>query len=198
MNKGITQAQCRTGGPSRIGARAFTLIELLVVIAIIGILASMLVPAITRAKESGRAAKCLNNLRQIGLALQLYVGDNDNRMPVMRDRTYGTNAVPPPPPALPSPDVVLARQLAGTNIWLCPSDRDQVFQQSGASYAWNSLLNGQDADHLKVFNLTPGQHNIPVFYDKESFHKDIGKDKEVNFLYADGHIRNLLELGGTR
>ncbi len=177
---------------------AFTLIELLVVIGIIGILASLLTPALSRAKENGRVAKCLGNLHQIGIGLQLYVGDNESRMPMMRDATYGTNAVVSTNAPLPSPDVVLARNLSGTNVWQCPSDRDGIFTQSGSSYAWNSLLNGQDADHLKVFLLDPGQHNIPVFYDKESFHKAVGVDKEVNFLYADGHIRNLLELGGTR
>ena len=184
--------------PAARACDAFTLIELLVVIGIIGILASLLTPALSRAKENGRVAKCLGNLHQIGIGLQLYVGDNENRMPLMRDATYGTNAVASTNAPLPSPDVVLARNLSGTNVWQCPSDRDSIFTQSGSSYGWNSLLNGQDADHLKVFLLDPGQHNIPVFYDKESFHKAIGVDKDINFLYADGHIRNLLELGGTR
>ena len=62
-------------------ARAFTLIELLVVIAIIAILAAMLLPALARAKESGKRSACLNNLRQLSLAAQMYVSDNQGFYP---------------------------------------------------------------------------------------------------------------------
>jgi prepilin-type N-terminal cleavage/methylation domain-containing protein len=61
--------------------RAFTLIELLVVIAIIGILAGMLLPVLARAKESGRRISCLNNLKQLSLAAQMYVNDNRGYYP---------------------------------------------------------------------------------------------------------------------
>jgi prepilin-type N-terminal cleavage/methylation domain-containing protein len=58
--------------------RAFTLIELLVVIAIIAILASMLLPVLGAAKESGRRAKCTSNVHELGLANMMYAGDNDS------------------------------------------------------------------------------------------------------------------------
>jgi prepilin-type N-terminal cleavage/methylation domain-containing protein len=64
-----------------VGRSGFTLIELLVVIAIIAILAAMLLPVLASAKEKGRRAQCINNLHQIGVAVQLYVGDNQDKLP---------------------------------------------------------------------------------------------------------------------
>lgn len=61
--------------------RAFTLIELLVVIAIIAILAAILFPVFTRAKDAAKKASCTSNLRQLGLVFQMYLLDNDDRLP---------------------------------------------------------------------------------------------------------------------
>jgi prepilin-type N-terminal cleavage/methylation domain-containing protein/prepilin-type processing-associated H-X9-DG protein len=183
--------------PSRDDAgMAFTLVELLVVLAIIAILAALLLPALGRARESARATACLSNLHQVGLALQIYVQDNNNHLPVMRD--VSTDPAAAATNTFPAIQKVLASQLGNLGVLRCPSDGQQFFERTGSSYSWNSLLNGEDADHLKVFNLRFNPQEIPVVFDKEDFHKARGPNKAVNYLYADGHIKNLLTLEGSQ
>jgi len=180
----------------RLLQRAFTLIELLVVIAIIGILAALLFHPATRAKEIARGTACLSNLRQIGIGLQLYVQDNNNRMPFIRDRLTGTNTASAD--ALPGVELVLSNYTGSVLIFKCPSDKGGVYEETGSSYGWNSLLNGQNADQLRILTMDFGSSHTPVMFDKEAFHAARGEKKGVNYLYADGHIKNLLVIEGTK
>lgn len=174
---------------------ALTLLELLVVVGVIAALAGLLLPALGRSQESARATACLGNLHQVGLALQLYVDANHNHLPVMRDVSPDTNDATTN--AFPSPGVVLGPELGSSKVLRCPSDILGIFEQTGSSYSWNNLLNGQNADQLQAMGLVFNPTAIPVFYDKQNFHEALGAAHAVNYLYADGHIKNLLTIQGT-
>ncbi len=180
--------------PTRICCRrrGFTLVELLVVIAVIAILAALVLPAFNRGKEAARSASCLNNLHQIGIGLQLYVSDNGNRLPTLFDWSSSE----PPGANIPHINQVLFPNVGSSNVFRCVSDRNGVFERTGSSYSWNFLLNGQDPDHLRLMGIDFNLHQIPLVFDKESFHRARGKARGKNFLFADQHLKNLFELQG--
>ena len=102
-----------------------------------------------------------------------------------------------PPGATPGVPSAAELESAGAVIGTVLVDNQNIFDLSGSSYSWNSLLNGENADRLKVLGMNFDPHAIPVFFDKQGFHAARGAAKAVNHLYADGHIKNLLTMEGT-
>ena len=168
----------RLDGPSYERHRGFTLIELLVVIAIIAILASILFPVFSRAREKAREASCRSNLRQIGLAIQMYGSDYDDLLPLANSRPSSDG-----PPGIHD---VLSPYTRNQQIFRCPSDRDKMWQSEGTSYDYglgmlDTIMPPQPID--MPFGIEPSQ--CPIM-------GDFGIEwhiRKPNILFVDGHVK---------
>jgi prepilin-type N-terminal cleavage/methylation domain-containing protein/prepilin-type processing-associated H-X9-DG protein len=169
-------------------AKGFTLIELLVVIAIISILASMLLPALGKAKEKGVAIYCVNNLHQIGLAMIMYGDDSNELLPLSSAPIGNPNAGAWTNPPTPWTYALSSYFGNNTNVLRCPGF-SAFYNRSGYNYfmgsrAFTFLAGAPTSVSLKTI-ATPSMYILSgdCNYPSYAVNADIN-DNDTNTLFT--------------
>jgi prepilin-type N-terminal cleavage/methylation domain-containing protein/prepilin-type processing-associated H-X9-DG protein len=177
----------------------FTLIELLVVISITGILVALGFSGASSAIRKSQMTECLSNMRQIGTAIQLFIGENDGRLPGTSHGVSWTNS--------------LAHYLGTNFIGRCPSHPKH---RARVNYGWSDCLatNGQgmsvfscrtpsstialaelatnkSSEHFHFLGVRGGPGRITANQFKTEVNAE-AHQKSANYLFVDGHVENLL------
>jgi len=185
--------------------RAFTLIELLVAIAIIAILAAMLLPALGGAKSKAQAVACRGNLKQWGLATQLYVTDHDYFLPKDgsasgSSTTEGWYVDLPREMNLPIYAEMPWRTNAsidpGKSIWICPSNPRRSNGNNLFHYCLNEHVNGLGSDNqIRLTSIR--QPTVTVWLFDNGGLAPVAQENNVHtnlhsggaqFVFLDGHV----------
>lgn len=198
--------------------KKFTLIELLVVIAIIGILASMLLPSLKKAREASERAVCASNMKQISISLTNYYGDYDDIFPFGKTNdpynwTFPSTDSPPP-------QQLLMLFMDGPEVFVCPTDKSPedfrwwVYENhpdiESASYGFNEATNWYyQANFKKAFKITSIDNPVEYLISTDYYHtvswnpwrispSDTQKridwwhpNSSVNGMFGDGHVESI-------
>lgn len=171
----------------RMRRKAFTIIELLVVIAIMGIIIAFLLPAFDKAREGARRAQCANNLRQIGVAMQLYIDEHNFAFPPLRDGlTLWYN--------------FLESYIDNIEVFRCPNYKIHDYDNRNRfSYGYNYRgvsekdINAIPAPSqcIMITDSGPGPDNCSYDLIKSDIANGYGrhyKGNGLNVLFVDGHV----------